>query len=92
MSSTALRLVEIHRNGGVATVRMVNDRSRNSLSNEMRVELAAAFAEVAADDGVRAVYLTGSGNAFCSGGDLRNLKAVTGAWSAHRRSGRYVFR
>jgi enoyl-CoA hydratase/carnithine racemase len=32
-------LVETRKDGGVAVVRMVNERSRNSLSNEMRVEL-----------------------------------------------------
>jgi len=85
MSSTPSRLVETRRDGGVAIVRMVNEKARNSLSNEMRVELAAAFAAAAADDAVRSVYLTGAGTAFCSGGDLKNLKAVTGAWSAHRR-------
>lgn len=86
MSSVrASRLVEVERDGAVATVRMVNERSRNSLSNEMRVELAAAFAEAATDETVRAIYLTGQGSAFCAGGDLRNLQAITGPWSAHRR-------
>ncbi len=83
--STAQRLVTVRKDEGVATIRMVNDKSRNSLSNEMRVELAGAFADVAADDAVRAIYLTGAGSAFCAGGDLRNLKALTGPWGAHRR-------
>lgn len=85
MSAPTKALVEVERDGGVAIVRMVNDRTRNSLSNEMRVELARAFAEVATDERVRALYLTGAGTAFCAGGDLRNLKSVTGAWGAHRR-------
>ncbi|MCC6534433.1 MAG: enoyl-CoA hydratase/isomerase family protein [Burkholderiales bacterium] len=79
------RLVDLRQQGAVAIVRMVNEKTRNSLSNEMRVELSAALAEVAADEGVRAVYLTGSGGAFCSGGDLKNLSTITGAWGAHRR-------
>jgi len=83
--SSPPNLVSVRKADGVATVRMTNDKSRNSLSNEMRVALAGAFADVAADDTVRAVYLTGSGAAFCSGGDLRNLKALTGPWGAHRR-------
>ena len=85
MSATSPRLVDVRHEGAVAVVRMVNDKSRNSLSNEMRVELAAAFASAAADESVRAIYLTGSASAFCAGGDLKNLQAVTGAWSAHRR-------
>ena len=78
-------LVEVRKDGAVAVVRMVNDKSRNSLSNEMRVQLASAFAEAAHDDNVRAIYLTGAGSAFCAGGDLRNLKALSGPWAAHRR-------
>ncbi len=85
MSSTASRLVEVSRDGGVAIVRMTSERSRNSLSNQMRAELARTFAEIAVDESVRAVYLTGRGSAFCSGGDLRDLKAITGPWSTHRR-------
>ena len=78
-------LVESRKDGAVRIVRMINERSRNSLSNEMRVALAAAFSEAAHDDETRAIYLTGSGAAFCSGGDLRNLKSLSGPWAAYRR-------
>ena len=77
--------VETRKDGDVAVVRMTNERSRNSLSNEMRVALSAAFAEAAHDDGTRAIYLTGAGSAFCAGGDLRNLKSLSGPWAAYRR-------
>ena len=79
------KLVETRRDDGVAIVRMVSERSRNSLSNEMRLALAAAFAEAAHDERTRAIYLTGTNSAFCSGGDLRNLKALSGPWGAYRR-------
>ena len=78
-------LVETRKLGGVTVVRMVNERSRNSLSNEMRAALAAAFATAASDDATRAIYVTGTGTAFCSGGDLRNLKSLSGSWAAYRR-------
>ena len=79
------QLVDLRKDGAVGVVRMVNHKSRNSLSNEMRVQLARAFADVAQDDSVRAIYLTGAGSAFCAGGDLRNLKSLSGPWAAHRR-------
>lgn len=78
-------LVETVKDGAVSVVRMVSERSRNSLSNEMRVALAGAFAQAARDEQTRAIYLTGTGSAFCSGGDLRNLKALSGPWAAYRR-------
>ena len=78
-------LVETVKDGAVSVVRMINERARNSLSNEMRVALCGAFAEAARDEQTRAIYLTGSGSAFCSGGDLRNLKTLSGPWAAYRR-------
>lgn len=83
MSKTG-KLIQTSRDGAVQIVRMVNDKSRNSLTNEMRIELAAAFALAGEDSAVRVVYLTGSGKAFCSGGDLNNMKALS-PWAVHRR-------
>jgi 2-(1,2-epoxy-1,2-dihydrophenyl)acetyl-CoA isomerase len=51
---------------GVATLTL----QRPGLSSAMRLDLLAAVREVAADDSVRAVLLTGSGRAFCVGQDL----------------------
>jgi 2-(1,2-epoxy-1,2-dihydrophenyl)acetyl-CoA isomerase len=52
--------------GGVATITLL----RPGLSSALRTELRALLEEVAADDSVRAVLLTGSGRAFCVGQDL----------------------
>jgi 2-(1,2-epoxy-1,2-dihydrophenyl)acetyl-CoA isomerase len=42
----------------------------NSCNRQMVAELNDAFGEAAANDGVRAVLLTGAGRAFCAGQDL----------------------
>ena len=47
----------------------------NALSLQLSLDLRAAI-EKAATAGARAVILTGSGRAFCSGGDLREMKAM----------------
>ncbi|TFV63592.1 UNVERIFIED_ORG: enoyl-CoA hydratase [Bacillus sp. AZ43] len=52
--------------GGVATLTLL----RPGLSHAVRTELLTAVREVAADEAVRAVLLTGSGRAFCVGQDL----------------------
>ncbi|MET0765091.1 MAG: enoyl-CoA hydratase-related protein [Blastococcus sp.] len=52
--------------GGVATLTL----QRPGLSHALRTDLLAAVQEVAADESVRAVLLTGTGRAFCVGQDL----------------------
>jgi 2-(1,2-epoxy-1,2-dihydrophenyl)acetyl-CoA isomerase len=52
--------------GGVATITML----RPGLSHASRTDLLAVVRDVAADQSVRAVLLTGTGRAFCVGQDL----------------------
>jgi 2-(1,2-epoxy-1,2-dihydrophenyl)acetyl-CoA isomerase len=59
----------------VATIQMNRPDALNALSLQLGKDLAAAVRNAIADD-VRAVVLTGSGRAFCSGGDLREMKAM----------------
>jgi 2-(1,2-epoxy-1,2-dihydrophenyl)acetyl-CoA isomerase len=62
MSDTVTRTYE----GGVATLTLL----RPGLSHALRQDLLAAVQEVARDESVRAVLLTGTGRAFCVGQDL----------------------
>lgn len=56
---------------GIAYVTLNRPEKRNALSPEMVVRLAETWDEVADDDTIRAVLLTGAGDlAFSSGGDL----------------------
>ena len=62
-------------NGSVATIQMNRPDALNALSLQLGKDLKAAVEKAIADE-VRAVVLTGSGRAFCSGGDLREMKAM----------------
>jgi 2-(1,2-epoxy-1,2-dihydrophenyl)acetyl-CoA isomerase len=62
--------VETTRDGAVATVTLTRPDKLNALDRDTRWELVGALREVAADTGVRAVVLTGTGRAFCVGQDL----------------------
>jgi 2-(1,2-epoxy-1,2-dihydrophenyl)acetyl-CoA isomerase len=59
----------------VATIQMNRPEALNALSLQLGKDLAAAVRQAIADS-ARAVVLTGSGRAFCSGGDLREMRAM----------------
>ena len=54
----------------VATVTLHRPEKLNAFTRRMRDELIEAFGRADADDGVRAVIVTGAGRAFCAGADL----------------------
>ncbi|SFK64728.1 enoyl-CoA hydratase/isomerase [Caulobacter sp. UNC279MFTsu5.1] len=55
---------------GVTVVTLADPATLNAASLDMARELAHAFGAIAADEGVRAVILTGEGRGFCSGANL----------------------
>ena len=56
--------------GKVATIWLNRPERRNAFSAEMSRELDEAFARFEADDGVRAIVVTGAGRYFSAGADL----------------------
>ncbi|MEA3217806.1 MAG: enoyl-CoA hydratase [Acidimicrobiia bacterium] len=60
--------------GSVAVVTLNRPEARNAISPEVIVRLTDIWQEVANDENVRAVVITGSGEqAFCAGADLARL-------------------
>jgi 2-(1,2-epoxy-1,2-dihydrophenyl)acetyl-CoA isomerase len=65
---------------GIATLTMNRPEARNALTREMMLTLSEALPRLAADPTVRLVVLTGTGSAFCSGGDVKGFaRNATGA-------------
>jgi enoyl-CoA hydratase/carnithine racemase len=68
---------------GVATIELHRPEQRNAFSGRMGEELGQAYRRCDADDAVRAIVLTGAGDAFCAGADLgpgaATFDAPTGA-------------
>ncbi|HEX3178254.1 MAG TPA: crotonase/enoyl-CoA hydratase family protein [Methylomirabilota bacterium] len=63
---------------GVATVTLNRPERLNAVNTTVIQELVAAFDRADADDGVRAVIVTGAGRAFCAGADLGRGGATFG--------------
>jgi 2-(1,2-epoxy-1,2-dihydrophenyl)acetyl-CoA isomerase len=68
--------VDVTRDGAVATVTLDRPDKLNALDRATRWELISALRDVAADAGVRAVVLTGTGRAFCVGQDLAAVEEL----------------
>jgi len=68
-------LLERHEN--VARIILNRPEVMNALYLEIRFELAGILRELADDEGVRAIILTGAGKAFCAGGDVRGQGKIT---------------
>src|SRR4051812_40361555 len=58
--------------GGVGRITLNRPDSLNSWTEEFGRELKQAITETAADEGVRAVLITGAGRGFSSGADLKS--------------------
>lgn len=63
------------RDDSVAILTLNRPSALNALTVQMGNEFLKAFAE-ARTNGARAVVLTGSGRAFCAGGDLREMQQI----------------
>lgn len=61
---------------GVATITLNRPDSMNAMSSAMASELHQAALAIDADQGIRAVVVTGAGNVFCAGGDLGDFAAA----------------
>lgn len=58
---------------GVATVTLDRPERRNPLTFELYAQLRDWFLGLRSDRSIKAVVLTGAGNHFCSGGDVREI-------------------
>jgi 2-(1,2-epoxy-1,2-dihydrophenyl)acetyl-CoA isomerase len=67
--------LELERRGSAATIRLDRPEALNAWNEALGHELLHAVRTVAQDDAVRAVCVTGSGRAFSSGADLRDMAA-----------------
>lgn len=71
--------LKIERDGAVVTLTLNQPELRNPLTgNSAADEFVAACADIAADESVRAVVVTGAGKAFSTGGNVRDMQRYQG--------------
>ena len=70
------QMLRVATDGGVATVALHNPARKNAIGPVMVNELLWALHDAAEDASVRSVVLTGSGDAFCVGGDFSQMSGL----------------
>jgi 2-(1,2-epoxy-1,2-dihydrophenyl)acetyl-CoA isomerase len=68
---------------GVARVTLNRPEAANTIDLTLARELMEASLEVAGNQDIRAVLLTGEGRVFCGGGDLKSFRAHDGPLDRH---------
>jgi enoyl-CoA hydratase/carnithine racemase len=66
-------LYEVDSGTGVATITLNRPDRLNALTFQVYEELRDVFRALDSEAGVRAIVITGSGRAFCSGGDVEDI-------------------
>ncbi|MGQ9549146.1 MAG: enoyl-CoA hydratase-related protein [Roseiflexus sp.] len=70
--------LHITHNGSIATVTLDRPDVHNAFDAAMIAEVRAAFDTLSNDEHVRVVVLTGAGESFCAGGDMRWMQNAAG--------------
>jgi 2-(1,2-epoxy-1,2-dihydrophenyl)acetyl-CoA isomerase len=60
---------------GVLTLTLNRPEARNAMSREMNLGLQQQLAQAEFDPAVKCIVLTGAGNGFCAGGDVKGMAA-----------------
>jgi enoyl-CoA hydratase/carnithine racemase len=73
MQARSYEYVRVGVEDGIATVTLHNPARKNAMGPAMVNELLYALDDAKEDDGVKVVVITGEGEAFCAGGDLKQM-------------------
>src|SRR5437763_4087794 len=71
-ASTQLQTVNVTRSEGAATIELNRPQALNAWNEQFGIDLLATVRELAQDETVRAVVVTGAGRGFSSGADLKD--------------------
>jgi 2-(1,2-epoxy-1,2-dihydrophenyl)acetyl-CoA isomerase len=73
--------------GGVLTLTLNRPDARNAMTDGMNQALAAQLARAETDSDVRCIVLTGAGQGFCAGGDVKAMAGRGGGVAGERGGG-----
>lgn len=65
------KTILVEKKDGVATVTFNRPKVKNAMNPQMHLDMVDALTDIEDDDEVRALVLTGAGDSFCAGQDLK---------------------
>ena len=77
--------LHLHREGGVARLRMTRPEVHNAFDAGLIAELTAALEDIAADASIRVLVLEAEGASFSAGADLNWMRGMAAASEAENR-------
>ena len=79
---TGTRQLLSHIHGNIGIITLNRPESKNALSDELTPALRTQIANLNLDDRVNSLIITGAGDAFCAGGDIKsmNLSSNKDGW------------
>ena len=83
----------VERDGAVVTATLNRPELRNAITTQADMDSFTQFCrDISADRSVRAVVLTGSGSAFCAGGNVKDMQAKKGLFGGSPFEQRNAYR
>ncbi|MCC2603121.1 crotonase/enoyl-CoA hydratase family protein [Sphingopyxis yananensis] len=74
--------LQVERDGAVVIATLDRPEMRNAITTQEEMDSITKFCrDMAADRSVRAVVLTGTGKAFCAGGNVKDMQAKKGTFA-----------
>jgi len=77
--------LKVEQSGAVLAITLNRPEARNALNMALRHDLERVMDLVRGDRSVRALMITGAGQAFCSGGDIKAMDNLTSLFEARDR-------
>jgi enoyl-CoA hydratase/carnithine racemase len=80
------QFLTVEKQGGIAVLTMNRPERRNALPADGQIELETIWLDLARDQTVNVIVLTGAGKAISAGGDLKEMAAMCGSNEGFRRT------
>ena len=85
MATKSYQTIKVEKENGITWVILNRPEKRNAMSVQLHYDMLDAISELETDDETKVMVLTGAGNSWCAGQDLRDYFRVTDKNPAERR-------